>query len=172
MHINFGCGRRVLPGFFNVDAQRHPKAKKPPDLLFDMQFTPEGKLRHQLPLDDHCADLLQCMHVIEHFYEWEARAVLMEFKRLLTPGGKLILELPNIELACRNLLKGLDDQFSMWPLYGNPEELDPYMCHKWGYTPQTLTTLLQSCGYKKILFLEPQTHGRRLNRDMRFEAIA
>jgi predicted SAM-dependent methyltransferase len=152
----------VLDGWTNCDIQVSPKAPRPPEILCDVK---------SIPLEDECADVVMALHLLEHFYQWEAPAVVQEWRRLLKPGGKLILELPNLEAACRNLLKGMKDQMSMWPLYGDPGHKDPYMCHRWGYTPKTVVKFLKQQGFKKIRILKPQTHGRRANRDMRVEAI-
>lgn len=170
MKINFGCGKRYAEGFFNIDAQHLNGAKKP-DLIYAMKFNPDGSLIEKIPKPDRCAKLVQSFHVIEHFYRWEADAVIQEFNRLLDIGGKLILECPNIELAANNLLKGAKPQLSYWGMYGNPEEKDPYMCHKWGYTRKSLKKLLHDNGFADIIFMKPQTHGRRINRDMRVECI-
>jgi ubiquinone/menaquinone biosynthesis C-methylase UbiE len=153
--INAGCGRHKLPGFVNVDVQGDP------DLTADLRA---------IPLPDGCADELQAMHVIEHFYLWETPAVLTEWRRLLKPGGRLVLELPNLEAACRNVLAGLPDQMGLWPLYGDPSHADPFMCHRWAYTPASIKALLAEHGFRSIKILPPQTHGRRANRDMRVEA--
>lgn len=170
MRINFGCGRKVLPGFFNIDAVRNPAAPRDPEMLFAAEFDAVGNLTQSVPLDDGCADELQAMHVIEHVYAWEAAALINEWKRLLKPGGLLVLELPNIESAARNLLNGLNDQMHMWPLYGDPGHRDPYMCHRWGYTPKTIMALLSDCGFTEVGMSDPKTHGARKNRDMRVEA--
>jgi predicted SAM-dependent methyltransferase len=124
----------VLDGWTNCDIQVSPKAPRPPEILCDVK---------SIPLEDECADVVMALHLLEHFYQWEAPAVVQEWRRLLKPGGKLILELPNLEAACRNLLKGMKDQMSMWPLYGDPGHKDPYMCHRWGYTPKTVVKFLK-----------------------------
>lgn len=154
MKLNLGCGKRKLPGFVNVDVQGEP------DILADVR---------SVPLADGCADEVHAYHVIEHFYLWDVPAVLGEWRRLLKDGGLLVLELPSLEAAARNLLAGLNDQMVMWPLYGDPSHRDPFMCHRWGYTPATLTALLAEHGFQKVKVLPPETHGRRGNRDMRVE---
>lgn len=162
MKLNIGCGKRVLDGWINIDVQAHPKSARPPDILCDA-----GKI----DLDDEVADIVMANHLIEHFFRWDVEDILAEWYRLLKPGGQLILELPNLEHACRNLLAGTKDQMSMWPLYGDWSHKDPYMMHKHGYTPKTIKDLLELCHFKKIQILPPQTHGRRVNRDMRVEAV-
>jgi SAM-dependent methyltransferase len=169
MKLNIGCGKQTWEDFFCVDAVRHPKASRAPDLLHAFHFNKET-LTNPLPIDSELATELHSYHFLEHVYSWEAPALLQEFKRLLRPGGLLVLELPNIELAAKNLLAGLGDQMSMWPLWGDPKTMDPYMIHRWGYTPKTLKVLLASIGFVEIKFRPPKTHGAKLLRDMRVEA--
>lgn len=156
--INIGCGRKILAGWVNTDIQ----ARDGVDHVCDLRA---------VPLPDECADVVQAMHVIEHVYRWEAPDALREWRRLLKPGGLLILELPDLEHACRNLLRGRGDQMAMWPLYGDPGPMDVHNCHRWGYTRASIASLLAAEGFRRIEHLPPQTHGRRLDRDMRVEAI-
>lgn len=160
--VNIGCGRMVLDGWINCDVQVSPKAPRPPEVLCDART---------VPLPDSDCDVVMALHLIEHFYRWEVEDVLAEWRRLLKPKGQLILELPNLEQACRNLLKGLNDQMSMWPIYGDWNHRDEFMMHKHGYSPATITALLKTCGFTKIRILPPMTHGRRHNRDMRVEGV-
>jgi ubiquinone/menaquinone biosynthesis C-methylase UbiE len=171
MKINFGAGRKIENGYFNIDAIRHPMAQRDPELLFTMRFNDDGSLSEQIPLADGCADEVMSIHVIEHFYRFNTDAVIAEFKRLLKDGGKLVLECPNIESACRNLLAGMEDKMAMWPLYGSPKAGSPFMSHLWGWTPKTLSELLKFHGFKHVNVMPPQTHMTRGDRDMRVEAI-
>jgi predicted SAM-dependent methyltransferase len=168
MKINFACGKQTWDGWYCIDAAQHPKATREVDLLHAFRFDGET-LANKLHIDDGVASEVHSYHFIEHVYQWEAPAVINEFKRLLRPGGRLVLELPNIELACKHLLKGSTDQYSMWPLYGDPGTRDVYMCHRWGYTRDTISKLLKFCGMREIVTMNPKTHGARKNRDMRVE---
>ena len=167
--INFACGYKMWDGFFCVDAVEHPQSKRPPDLLHALEF--DGtRLINPLPLDDGCADELHSIHFLEHVYQWEATAVIQEFRRLLKPGGLLVLELPNVRKAAKNLLANKPDQECMWALYGDPRDADPYMAHRWGYTDATLQALLKNNGFPKTKIMPPKWHGKRAHRDMRVEA--
>lgn len=170
MQINFWCGRQVLDGWLNVDAERHPRAPRAPDLLHALRFSRDGAVENPLPLADGCAEALQAMHVIEHVYAWEAPHLVAEWRRLLAPGGRLVLELPSLALAAQNLLAGDVDQMTMWPIYGDPATRSPLMCHRWGYTQRTVEALLLQAGFGHIEHMLPQTHGARATRDMRVEA--
>jgi SAM-dependent methyltransferase len=46
-----------------------------------------------VPLPDACADAVTCFTVLEHVPD--ERAALAEMRRLLRPGGKLVLSVPN-----------------------------------------------------------------------------
>lgn len=166
--IDFASGKHRVPGYFCIDAVEHPNASKPLDMLHAIKFT-GTVLSNPLPLPDACADEVRSCHFLEHVYAWEAPALVAEWRRLLKVGGRLVLELPNIELAAKNLLAGSTDQMSMWGFYGDPGWRDPYMCHRWGYTPETVKALL--VGFVRIKVMAPQTHGAKVQRDMRVEAI-
>lgn len=169
MKLNVGCGKRILDGWFNCDVARDPEATKDPDLLCDAKT---------IPLDDNCADVLQAIHLFEHFHRWDAEKVLKEWHRLLKPGGKLILELPNLVKCCQNYLDGRmkggknPDQLARWGIYGDPRTGNHWMCHQWGYSPEELMGLLKEAGFIKMIELPTQFHpAGRTHRDMRIEAI-
>lgn len=169
LRLNVGAGSRRPPGWFNVDIEENPDAPQPLDLLSDAK---------KIDLPDGCASELMAIHLFEHLYRWEADDVIEEWKRLLRPGGKLILELPDLMKFCKNILDGAmrggknPDQLGMWGAYGDPRTKNPYMCHRWGWSPATLTALLAAHGFVKIKELPTQFHPAGRNfRDMRIEAI-
>lgn len=167
MKINFAAGKQVWRDFYCIDAVQHPKAPRSLDLVHALRFEGE-RLSNPIPLPDGCASELHSYHFLEHVYRWEAPALVAEWRRLLKPGGLLVLELPNIKLAAKNLTAGMDDQMTMWGFYGDPSWRDPFMCHRWGYTPETVKVLL--LGFEKVKALPPRTHGAKAQRDMRIEA--
>jgi SAM-dependent methyltransferase len=77
---NLGCGKRNGDGWINVDLHSDIA-----DIQCDLR---------KLELATDSADAVAAIHVLEHFYEWEVYDLLTEWKRVLKPGGKMILELP------------------------------------------------------------------------------
>jgi len=140
----------------------HPKAPRTPEHL--------GVDVAKLPFEDACATEVLAVHILEHFYEWEVPGVLSEWKRVLKPGGKLIMEMPDIFKAARNLLEGQSDMWAMWPMYGDNTLKDPLMCHKWGWSYKTLSPLLKELGFTSVE-RPTEWHGRKQGRDFRVEAI-
>jgi ubiquinone/menaquinone biosynthesis C-methylase UbiE len=169
MKLNVGCGKRILDGYVNCDIARDPEAEKDPQILCDAK---------KIPLEDECADELMAIHLFEHFYRWQIEEVLTEWRRLLKPGGRLILELPNLVKCCQNYLDGRarggkdPDQLARWGLYGDPRTGNPYMNHPWGYSPEELIEILTAAGFKKAVEKQTVFHpAGRQHRDMRIEAV-
>lgn len=168
MRIHVGCGRRYLPGYVNTDIQHTPGAAQAPDLLCHMGA---------IPLPDGCADEILAIHVWEHLYRWECDAVAAEWLRLLKPGGRLVLELPDALKCARNLLdlarkggKPLQQQ-AMWGLWGDDTLRDPHMIHRTGWWPESLAAYLSARGFGRITHPPTEWHpAGRKHRDMRIEA--
>src|SRR5216684_899766 len=86
LKLHLGCGTRATPGWVNIDAFEQPGL----DLRWD--------LRDPLPCDAGAADLVYSEHVLEHFEKEAADAVLREVFRVLVPGGRIRLGVPDAGL--------------------------------------------------------------------------
>lgn len=169
LRLNVGCGSRIIDGYFNCDIEHNPAAPRAPDLLCDFK---------SIPLPDGCASEVMAIHVAEHAYRWEIEAVLAEWYRLLRPGGKLVMELPNLVKCCQNYLSGRmkggkhPDQLARFGIYGDPRLENKWMTHPWGYSPEEMIGLVEAAGFKKAKEHVTQHHPcGRDHRDMRIEAI-
>lgn len=130
----------------------------------------------RLPFPDNYADQAAAIHVIEHFYQWEAPEVLKEWLRVLKPGGKLILECPCLDKVYEYIVKlvqsghATKSQFmTTFVFWGDPKYRDPYMVHRWGYFKETLVELMQSVGFRDVTVEEPRYHFAM--RDMRVTGV-
>lgn len=168
VRLNLGCGDKILKGYINADIAPSRRETRPQILCDQMR----------LSFQDDSADEILSVHNIEHFYLWEARTVVSEWLRILKPGGRLIVECPNLLNAAKELLKNPEEgacadkkgQMTMWVFYGDPGWKDPLMCHKWGYTPASLGRLLEDCGFQKVR-REAALYKKREPRDMRVTAV-
>ena len=158
--LNIGSGRIKWPGWIGVDLDPHA------DIQADIK---------SLPFADDYADYLAAIHVIEHFYKWEALDVLKEWRRVLKPGGTIILELPCMDKVfyyiqqCMNQGLWMSPTFSTFPLWGDPKYENVAMCHKWGYMARDMISLLQDAGFQNVQVMKPNYHFP--DRDMRLEAV-
>lgn len=154
--MNIGAGKKRIDGWVSVDLAGEP------DIVADVRT---------LPLPDGCADEAMAIHVIEHLYRWDAPAALKEWHRVIKPGGRLILELPDLLKCCRNVLSGKGDRMGIWGLYGDPRYENPLMTHRWGWTASELVRELKSAGFDSVTEKKPEFHKMKGRRDMRLEAI-
>ncbi len=163
--LNLGCGDKILPGYVNVDVVESRRGFKP-DVICDL---------HKLtPFGDNSVDGILSVHVVEHFWRWEVLEILQEWVRVLKPGGQMILECPNLLAAANEFLQnpeagagpGPEGQRTMWVFYGDPAWKDPYMIHRWGYTPRSLAQVMHEAGLVNLR-QEPAQFKLREPRDMR-----
>lgn len=108
---------------------------------------------------------------MEHFYLWEVVDLLREWRRVLKPGGQLILELPCMDKviyymkACLEQQKQMDMQMTWLAIWGDPNYKRVEMCHKWGYTKNHAMDILKEAGFEDVKIEKPRYHV--VHRDMR-----
>lgn len=167
--LNLGCGDKILDGYINIDVVNE-RAGMQPDIICD--------ITNLEIFEDDYADEILAVHVVEHFWRWEVVTILNEWVRVLKPGGKMILECPNLISACQEVLKdpqqaalpGQEGQRSMWVLYGDPRWQDPLMVHRWAYTPLSLAQVMFQAGLVELK-QEPAQYKLREPRDMRITGL-
>jgi predicted SAM-dependent methyltransferase len=163
MRLHLGCGKKLWPGWVNVDGNA------PADVIHD--------LSKPLPYEDKTAKEIHCIHLFEHFYPHQVDDVLADWFRVLRPGGRLVMEMPDFVKACRNTIEAIDkgeipsDKYCMWPLFSNNPDGCQYHDHKWGWTYQTLKPVMEKAGFINVVEDNPQHKGRKINRDFRISGV-
>lgn len=137
--LHLGCGVKQLPGWVHVDA------------------LPYAHLDHVGPVQnldfaqDESVDLIYACHVLEHFGRNEYRDVLLEWRRVLKPGGVLRLAVPDFA-ACAalyvegRLSGGITDIMGL--VMGG--QRDEYDYHKVLFDEPSLTEALLDVGFRKV----------------------
>lgn len=167
--IHLGCGQDYLPGYVNIDAYPGSKA----DLVMDAT---------KLDLfPDNCADVIESYHFFEHLMFHKAKQMINEWFRILSPGGLVIIELPNLEVCIKEVGKHFtDDSFdlAMGGIFGQApgliEKEGVTQLHKWGWTPKTLKAELSSAGFTNIHQHRIKQSWRKaaaFGRDMQIRAV-
>lgn len=170
--LDLGAGDKREKGWLRVDRAitrkaLHKGAKEvdtyelDPDIVCDIR---------EIPLPDNYADGARAIHVIEHFYAWEALALMSEWVRVLKPGAELAIECPCLDkvLALANV-PSCPPQYVHWALYGDPRYKEPDMCHKWAYTQVQLLKLMTNAGLVNLRPEPPRFHVPI--RDMRIVGV-
>jgi predicted SAM-dependent methyltransferase len=146
--LNLGSSHRLLPGYLNIDGDRDRK----PDIVCDVSA---------VPLRDADFDLVRASHILEHFTLGEATAAMAEWRRVLKPGGYLVVCCPDyIRLSWRALLgrryfnpaaKGYRrDVHNDWidGLFAN--DVLPAYRHKAAFTEAGLRAVLIAAGFRIV----------------------
>ena len=162
--INLGCGDKYWDNYINVDVD--PDCN--PDVVAD--------LTQKLPFEDNYADEIISIHLIEHIDTLKIDNLIQDWFRILKPGGKLIIECPDLEKIAvhilnqrfRNSDRELWEMYTVYGIFGEQTE-NAWMRHQWAYTPDSMAELLSKHNFIDISCNPPQWH--RPQRDMRFEAI-
>ncbi len=138
----FDIPHRFVPmgigSWLNVDIQ--PKWR--PDIVADGAHMPM--------FANGSADLIVSHHNCEHYGCGEAAPVMSECLRILSPGGSLVVCVPNMRALAYGWLQGrISTQIYMTNVYGAymNDEADR---HKWGFTPESLKVFLLSCGFSRV----------------------
>ena len=106
LKLHLGCGKRNFPGFINVDLADYPHIHHRRSVDDLSQF------------EDASVDLIYASHVLEYFPLAQVPKVLAEWKRVLKPGGKLKLAVPDFENLAKAYFASGEVLSVQGPLYG------------------------------------------------------
>ena len=156
LKLHLGCGIVYRPGYTNIDLEEGAVADIKAGVL-------------DLPFKPGTVDLIEANQLIEHFDLAHCRFALAHWYRLLRPGGRLVLETPDLKAAFKEFVKSKDNdrkpRLLSW-IYGVQ---DSGMGHKTGFDWPLLEALLANAGFSGLKKAEPQTH--RYEKGLRVECV-
>lgn len=167
--LYIGSGKDRLAGFTRLDVDESVK----PDVV-----CPAWKL----PYESGTVTEIECRHLFEHLTLFEAKKTLQEWVRVLKPDGRLNLELPNLARSMEMIQSGKTEEvfYGFVGIYGWPDAIkgfagyNQFQQHKWGWTPETLTDLMTTYGFKDIEeepVKQVNRKASKYNRDMRLTGV-
>jgi SAM-dependent methyltransferase len=87
LRLNLGAGDDRRPGFVSVDLRADVA-----DIVGDVC---------KLPLPDEAACEIVACDILEHFPATRTEDILLEWRRVLAPGGRLTVRVPNMEVLAK-----------------------------------------------------------------------
>lgn len=144
--LNLGSGGIEYPGFLSVD-------------MYDRRATIIQDIT-KLDFEENSVAEMLVIHAIEHISPYKLLSTLQLWNKLLKPGGKLIMELPDLESLCERYLKantgkryGLTNCIygSVQTGEGDPTEISSP--HLFGYDKQMIFDHLANANFVNIQFM-------------------
>lgn len=155
LQLHVGCGRCHLEGWINLDVYPAPLAT---NVLWGLPFA-EGSVRRVF-----------LSHLLEHlFYPNDVAPFLAELHRVLAPGGRIRVVVPDIEQCLRAYVDGDEEFFQErrrhWPggdeaptrlehflayAGAGPDPAHVFQAHKFGYDFETLSRALSRAGFVDV----------------------
>lgn len=153
--VHLGAGENELEGWINVDVA-------PAQLAMD--------LRWGLPFADGGVERVFLSHFLEHLSRREARRLLDEIRRVLSPGGAVRIVVPDFRRYAEAYVAGdrefFEEQRKHWPWaadmktdlerileYAAGADADPrsfMVPHRYGYDFETLALALREAGFSRV----------------------
>ena len=161
MKIQLGSGWHHMAGYVNVDKYTPHRVYG-----FDVQADAEEYMR---TVPAGAATEIISRHLIEHLHRERAERMLINCARALASGGKLIVECPDLYVACKRFVdsEGRDHPNGIYGAHRGPGDT-----HFWGYSPHTLNALVEKVGLT-VTHLGPGTdrHACKEQPCIRIEAV-
>ncbi len=134
MKLNIGSGggafsESVLEGFTNVDRK-------------------DGQEAFPLDYPDDSVEEIYASHVLEHFPAIEVPRVLKDWMRVLEPGGRMRIAVPDFDHVARLYLQDPKEPLVWGYLFGGQTDDDDF--HKAGFDYERLFTLMRACGLRHV----------------------
>lgn len=178
--IHLGCGSVYLKGYTNVDGKfdNHYLASDRPDIVEKNITTYEKYYKYpvtrldieqrnlikqdvvvdmyaedydNLPFEENSLDEILLVQVFEHFSWEEGKTLLNYWYKLLKPGGKIIIDVPDLDRTVDGYYHSRTQYDKDWYarlLFGSQK--NKYAFHKGMYNKESLERALKEAKFKHI----------------------
>jgi len=109
-----------------------------------------------LPFGDNAVGRIYSSHALEHVALGQVVPTLAEWRRVIKPGGKIIIRVPDLEWCVRFWLNTKGNGWDMALLFGHQAHEGEF--HKTGFTYELMLGYLNAAGLRLDKFERIQTH--------------
>ena len=156
--LEIGGGAYAQPGRIHVDLDAHARHLEAVAPAWDLPF-PDGWAREVLAI-----------HALEHVHPSQLMATLAEWRRVLAPGGRVRVHVPNTPELLKSLQAAPVEK--KWALMGailgmycgpeasSPADLRTRSDHQLAFDPELLRWSLEQAGFSGVTDLTAETSDR------------
>lgn len=146
MKLDIGAGDKPKEGYVGIDK-------------FVIQDGIVNADMWDLPYPDDSVEAIYSSHALEHVGKFEVMPTLMEWKRVLAPGGVVEIIVPDLEWCIMTWLKYQSNDWYLDIIFGNQAHAGEF--HKTGFTPKMLEFYLREAGFVDLNFMLIESHSQR-----------
>lgn len=128
MKLNIGAGGTEIDGFTPIDRKL-------------------GQEAYPLAYEDNSVDEIRASHILEHFGHMDVPKVLADWVRVLKPGGRIRIAVPDMRKIG---IMAADESDPQWPAYLMGEQIDKDDYHKSIFTRERLEYVMVGAGIQNI----------------------
>lgn len=156
LNLDIGSGNNVKEGFEGVDVIAYPNVKHLLDVTKDWKWK------------DDTVDEISCTGFLEHLSFEEAAKLMQNFYKSMKKGGRVEVEVPDIEWCCDFFVKNPGSRYRY--LYNDDRAIvflfgmqnNSFEFHKFGYTQECLELFIKSVGFKRVVVKKQFSHGQQM----------
>ena len=144
--LQFGGGENRIKDFLNIDGDWMAAC----DVIADAN--------RSIKFRSNSFHVIYSSHVFEHVPRFKTKKVLTEWHRVLKPGGKCYIAVPDLEEVLKEYARGLSSfdtedgkknaELMAGIIYGGQDTIHNF--HYFGYSFVTLKSLLESVGFTQV----------------------
>jgi predicted SAM-dependent methyltransferase len=142
LRLHLGCGAIDWPGFVNIDGIDRPHIHLVQSLTRLNRFK------------NNSVAFIYTSHTLEHFPRAQTIHILKEWFRVLVPGGRLCVSVPDFDRILEVYRDGGDVNAILPPLFGGQDY--PFNFHFTTFNAASLERALKDAGFSSV---EPWAHG-------------
>lgn len=142
--LHLGCGAKILPGYINTDIE---------DWSGKCDYVVDA--RDLSIFEDNSFEEVYSRQMLEHIQPYDTEQVLKEMYRVLQPGGKVKISVPDVERICIGWLvdKTVEENEALNNIWGTVYEGGKRFArreHKTGFTFERLSRLLKEADFVNV----------------------
>lgn len=145
IRLNLGSGESVIEGFTPVDICG--------DKILEGPQKGKGMDARHLEYPDNSVDEIYVSHLLEHFSHKEVEAILKEWVRVLKPGGRMRIAVPDFKLIAEKYLKKEQGLPYLAIIMGS--HTDEFDVHKNIFDEDSLSMMMAQAGLENIEHFKP-----------------